>query len=123
MVTLCSRPPFHPEPQRRLGHIQIAGDTPNRLSLIEHQSHRSCLKLIVKLPAWSPGLRRLRRRGRRIRLPESVYETGSSPALYRLRTADGAVPCVVVPGPAYAELQPHILFPPPGWSPHLLTLR
>lgn len=44
-------------------------------------------------------------------------------ALYRVRTADGVVLCVVVPGPAYAELQPHISFPPTGWSPRELTRR
>jgi hypothetical protein len=44
-------------------------------------------------------------------------------ALYRVRTADGAVLCVVVPGPAFAELQPKVAFPPPEWSPHLLTSR
>jgi hypothetical protein len=44
-------------------------------------------------------------------------------ALYRVRTADGVVLCVVVPGPAYAELQPHISFPPTGWLPQELTRR
>jgi hypothetical protein len=44
-------------------------------------------------------------------------------ALYRVRTADGAVLCVVVPGPAFGELQPHVVYPPREWSPHLLTLR
>jgi hypothetical protein len=38
-------------------------------------------------------------------------------ALYRVRTPDGAVLCVVVPGPAFSELQPH-LAPSPG-SRHL----
>ena len=33
-------------------------------------------------------------------------------ALYRVQTADGAVLCVVMPGPAFAELQPHLVFPP-----------
>jgi hypothetical protein len=44
-------------------------------------------------------------------------------ALYRVQTADGAVLCVVVPGPAFAELEPRMAFPPPEWSPHLLTMR
>jgi hypothetical protein len=33
-------------------------------------------------------------------------------ALYRVQTADGAVLCVVMPGPAFAELQPHLALPP-----------
>jgi hypothetical protein len=32
--------------------------------------------------------------------------------LYRVQTPDGAVLCVVVPGPAFAELQPHLATPP-----------
>jgi hypothetical protein len=32
-------------------------------------------------------------------------------ALYRVQTPDGAVLCVVVPGPAFAELQPHLAAP------------
>ena len=41
--------------------------------------------------------------------------------LYRVRTADGAVLCVVVPGPAYAELRRHVVFPPPEWLPESMT--
>ena len=33
-------------------------------------------------------------------------------ALYRVRTADGAVLCVVLPGPAFAELQPYLRIAP-----------
>jgi hypothetical protein len=33
-------------------------------------------------------------------------------ALYRVRTADGAVLCVVMPGPAFAELQPYLRVAP-----------
>lgn len=33
-------------------------------------------------------------------------------ALYRVQTADGAVLCAVLPGPAYADLQPHLVLPP-----------
>jgi hypothetical protein len=33
-------------------------------------------------------------------------------ALYRVRTADGAVLCVVLPGPAFAELQPYLRVAP-----------
>ena len=33
-------------------------------------------------------------------------------ALYRVQTADGAVLCVVLPGPAFAELRPHLSLPP-----------
>lgn len=39
-------------------------------------------------------------------------------ALYRVQTPDGAVLCVVVPGPAFAELQPHLSLPPGQPSPH-----
>ena len=35
-------------------------------------------------------------------------------ALYRVRTGDGTVLCVVVPGPAFAQLQPHMVLPDPG---------
>jgi hypothetical protein len=41
-------------------------------------------------------------------------------ALYRVQTPDGAVLCVVVPGPAFADLQPHLKLPPPGLSAHQL---
>ena len=33
-------------------------------------------------------------------------------ALYRVQTPDGAVLCVVLPGPAFAELRPHLSLPP-----------
>jgi hypothetical protein len=33
-------------------------------------------------------------------------------ALYRVQTPDGTVLCVVVPGPTFAELQPHLTLPP-----------
>ena len=39
-------------------------------------------------------------------------------ALYRVQTADGAVLCVVLPGPAFAELQPHLSLPPAQSSAH-----
>ena len=39
-------------------------------------------------------------------------------ALYRVQTPDGAVLCVVLPGPAFAELQPHLSLPPAQSSPH-----
>ncbi len=42
-------------------------------------------------------------------------------ALYRVRTADGAVLCVVVPGPAFAELRRQLVFPPPEWLPQSMT--
>jgi hypothetical protein len=40
--------------------------------------------------------------------------------LYRVQTPDGALLCVVVPGPAFAQLQPHLTMPPPGLSAHQL---
>jgi hypothetical protein len=39
-------------------------------------------------------------------------------ALYRVRTPDGAVLCVVLPGPLFAELGPHALLAPAQSSPH-----
>ena len=44
-------------------------------------------------------------------------------ALYRVKTADGTVLCVVVPGPAFGELQPHVVFPPSEWLPQQLTRK
>lgn len=40
--------------------------------------------------------------------------------LHRVQTPDGAVLCVVVPGPAFAQLQPHLKLPPPDMSPRQL---
>jgi hypothetical protein len=40
--------------------------------------------------------------------------------LHRVQTPDGAVLCVVVPGPAFAQLQPHLTMPPPDLSAHQL---
>jgi hypothetical protein len=34
-----------------------------------------------------------------------------SDALYRVTTPDGAVLCVVLPGPAFGQLQPHLVLP------------
>jgi hypothetical protein len=39
-------------------------------------------------------------------------------ALYRVQTPDGVVLCVVLPGPAFAELQSHLSVPPEHESPH-----
>ena len=39
-------------------------------------------------------------------------------ALYKVQTPDGAVLCVVLPGPAFAELRPPLSFPAPHASPH-----
>jgi hypothetical protein len=44
-------------------------------------------------------------------------------ALYRVRTADGAVLCVVLPGPAFAELRAPLPTPPPESPPHSQTSR
>ena len=44
-------------------------------------------------------------------------------ALYRVQTPDGAVLCVVLPGPAFAELQPHGSLSPAQTSPHLPSSR
>jgi hypothetical protein len=44
-------------------------------------------------------------------------------ALYRVQTADGAVLCVVQPGPAFAELQPYVPLPPAQSSHHSPSSR
>jgi hypothetical protein len=44
-------------------------------------------------------------------------------ALYRVQTPDGVVLCVVVPGPAFAELQPHLALPPSPSSPRRQSSR
>jgi hypothetical protein len=52
---------------------------------------------------------------------EAVSGLATRPdALYRVQMPDGALLCVVVPGPAFAELQPHLKLPPPGLSAHQL---
>ena len=43
--------------------------------------------------------------------------------LYRVTTHDGAVLCVVVPGPAFDNLGPEVRMPPPGLSAHALLRR
>jgi hypothetical protein len=45
---------------------------------------------------------------------------GRPDALYRVQMPDGAVLCVVEPGPAFAQLQPHLKLPPAGLTPHQL---
>jgi hypothetical protein len=40
--------------------------------------------------------------------------------LHKVTTPDGAVLCVVVPGPKFAELQPHLMLPPADLSPRQL---
>jgi hypothetical protein len=45
---------------------------------------------------------------------------GRPDALYQVKMPDGAVLCVVEPGPAFAELAPHLKLPPAGLSPHQL---
>jgi hypothetical protein len=40
--------------------------------------------------------------------------------LYRVSTPDGAVLCIVEPGPAFAEIQPHLKLPPPDVTAHEL---
>jgi len=42
-------------------------------------------------------------------------------ALYRVQTPDGVVLCVVLPGPAFAELQPYLPRPSSPASPHRLS--
>ena len=39
-------------------------------------------------------------------------------ALYQVQTPDGVVLCVVLPGPDFSELQPHLVLPPGGSSSH-----
>jgi hypothetical protein len=41
-------------------------------------------------------------------------------ALFRVQMPDGAVLCIVEPGPAFAELAPHLKLPAAGLTPHQL---
>jgi len=45
---------------------------------------------------------------------------GRPDALFRVTMPDGAVLCIVEPGPAFAELEPHLKLPPAGLTPHQL---
>lgn len=45
---------------------------------------------------------------------------GRPDALYRVQMPDGAVLCVVEPGPAFAQLQPYLKLPPANLTPHQL---
>jgi hypothetical protein len=40
-----------------------------------------------------------------------VELAGREDALFRVQTPDGAVLCVVLPGPAFAELRRHLVLP------------
>jgi len=52
---------------------------------------------------------------------ESVAGLAGRPdALYRVSMPDGAVLCIVEPGPAFAELEPHLKLPPAGLTGHQL---
>ena len=44
-------------PQARVTRRPL--ERPHCLAVVEHQPHGARLELLVKLPAWSPGLRRL----------------------------------------------------------------
>ena len=53
--------------------------------------------------------------------PEGVSSLARrSDALYRVQMPDGAVLCIVQPGPALAQLEPHLKRPPDGLTPHQL---
>jgi hypothetical protein len=45
---------------------------------------------------------------------------GRPDALYRVSMPDGAVLCIVEPGPAFAELEPHLKRPASGLTAHQL---
>jgi hypothetical protein len=45
---------------------------------------------------------------------------GRPDALYRVSMPDGAVLCIVEPGPLFAELEPHLKLPAAGLTPHQL---
>lgn len=96
--------------------IAISGD-PWHLVQLDAERFRS---LYFTLPYRSHQLAVLLSRGS----AEGVTGLATrDDALYRVRTGDGAVLCVVVPGPGFAELQPHLIVPPTGWSHDLLTRR
>jgi hypothetical protein len=40
-----------PRPQRRFRQIEVAGDRANALALVEHQSDRLGLEVVIELPA------------------------------------------------------------------------
>jgi hypothetical protein len=51
---------------------------------------------------------------------EGVIElANNSQALYRVQTPDGAVLCVVLPGPAFGQLEPYLTLPPEQSARHL----
>jgi len=73
----CDRPgPRHPQPQGRRRQIEIAGNRPDRLVVIEYQAHSLVTELLIELPAWPPALAALGHPGHRIRLSERVHEIG-----------------------------------------------
>jgi hypothetical protein len=76
---------LHPFPQRRLGQIQIVGHRAHCLAVIENESDRLRLEVVVKPPARPPAFRRVDHSGHRIHLSEDVHEIGSS-ALTRHET-------------------------------------
>ena len=81
-----SRPPpprirpglLDPIAERRLRQIEIAGRRGHDLALVEDQPHRPGLEFVTEAASGSFPFR-LGHRGHRIRLSESVHETGSSP--------------------------------------------
>jgi len=53
--------------------------------------------------------------------PENVTGLAGRPdALHRVSMPDGAVLCIVEPGPMFGELEPHLKLPPAGLSAHRL---
>jgi hypothetical protein len=52
---------------------------------------------------------------------ENVSGLAANPdALFRVQTPDGTVLCIVEPGPAFAQLEPHLKVPPADLTPHQL---
>ena len=76
--------------ERRLGQVEIAGRGADALALLEDQADRLRFEVVIEPSAWAPApFRRLCHRcGHRIRLSESVHETGSIPAVCQSLLAD-----------------------------------
>jgi hypothetical protein len=70
-----------PDPvgERRLGQIQLAGDSADRLPFVEDQPNGPRFELVSELPALTAGRLRIGHAGHRIHLSEDVHEIGSGP--------------------------------------------
>src|SRR5688572_16911217 len=71
---------MHPLPECRFRQIEVARDRADALAFVEHQPDSLRFEVVIEPATRSSPLGRLCHRcGHRIRLSESVHETGSSP--------------------------------------------